>query len=313
MREIQKLPALTSKNPRLPILLGIALSLIVCLADSGCKYRRTVKYEVPQKIILAKTATFEELLGILKSYEKMIDLTVRLDITLTRGKKESGELKEYRGFPGYIQLRRPDSTHLVVQNPVSKSAELEVLSVGDELSLFIHDKQKLYRGSNSAKELFSEELQSGIPRGSHIFEAILPQSINMDSPGFRISMEEEVDSSAKYYVLSILKEGIPPRIHTMRKIWIERSELVIARQQIFLEDGQVISDIEYSNMEQVDGFFLPLNIRIDRPLDEYALNLELKSKSWRINQGLSANIFVLNLPKDVQVIPLKEKTRSDAN
>ena len=56
-------------------------------------------------------------------------------------------------------------------------------------------------------------------------------------------MEEESDPGAKYYVLSVYREGATKRIHTVRKIWIERSSLSIARQQVYLDEGQLVSDI----------------------------------------------------------------------
>ena len=34
-------------------------------------------------------------------------------------------------------------------------------------------------------------------RGGHIYEAIFPQSIEIDAPGFLYSMEEESDSQAQ--------------------------------------------------------------------------------------------------------------------
>ena len=71
------------------------------------------------------------------------------------------------------------------------------------------------------------------------------------------------------------------------------------------------SDVEYSDMTRMSDFFLPLRIRMDRPLDGYVLNMEFKS--WRINNGLPDNAFVLKPPEGVQIVPLKEKTRSNAS
>jgi outer membrane lipoprotein-sorting protein len=142
-------------------------------------------------------------------------------------------------------------------------------------------------------------------RGGHIFEAIFPQSIQVDAPGFLFSLEEEADARAKYYILSVYKEGATKRIYAVRKLWIERSSLSIARQQVYLEDGRVASDINYSDETEVNGFKLPLHMHIDRPLDGYALNLEFKS--WRTDPDSPDNAFSLKLPDGVQIIPLVEK------
>ncbi len=316
MKEILEFPALAANEHRILILLEFLLFLAALPASSGCRIKHTVKITVPAKILQAKTASFDQLLGIVSNYDKINDLSSSsLRLTLTSGKWESGELEKYVRAPGYILLRRPDSMHLAFQYPITKMMALDFLSIDDEFRAWIPSKDRLYIGNNSATELVAEDLPNSpvIPiRGTHIFEAILPQSIRMDSPEILVSMFEESDASAKYYVLlvSFSKESNAHRVFPARRIWIERSELKIARQQYFLDDGQIVSDIVYSNMTLVNGFFLPLRIQMNRPLDGYALDIEFKG--WRANSGLPDTAFVLKTPEEAQTIHLKEKTRSSA-
>jgi len=187
---------------------------------------------------------------------------------------------------------------------------LDMLSIGDELSAWVPDKNKFYMGKNSANELVSDDLPEGFTmRGTHLFEAIFPQSMRTDSPGIRISKEDAIDARSKYYIISFYKDDGSRRIRTIRKIWIERFLMAIVRQQFFIEDGQVESDIEYSDIEQVDGFSLPLKIHMDRPREGYAATMEFKSKSWRINSGLPDNAFILKPPEGAEIVHLKDKTR----
>jgi hypothetical protein len=304
------MPAFRATRRKISILMGLCLCLLAGLLTSGCVVKRTIKTRVPDKILQAKTATLEELLQLIQSYTKIQCLSSSLDVTYYSGKKESGVIQEIRKQPGYILLRRPDSVQLVVQNFVTKTKELDLLSIDDTLSLWIRRGNKLYLGKNSARELIAEDSADGgeftIPvRGAHIFEAIFPQSIKIDEPGMRYSKEEAGDSEAKYYVLGFYREGSNQRIHTTRRLWIERSSLTIARQQVYLDDGQLVSDITYSKTGLIDGYSLPLNMHIDRPLDGYALDLEFKS--WRINPDLADNAFVLMPPEGAQIIHLKEK------
>ncbi len=312
MREILDIPALAANKQRIPILLGHFLFIVALAATGGCKIKETIKTEVPPKILAARTASFDELLGIIKSYEQIRNLSANeIKIGLTYyGKKESGVLEKYHNAPGYILLRRPNSVHLVIQNPVTKTIVFDVLSLGNDLRVWYPGKNRFYIGDNRARELVTDESSDAIPiRGSHIFEAVFPQSIRLDSQELRISMEEAFDPGAKYYVLSIYREGVAPRIYTIRRIWIERSQMAIARQQMFLEDGQLASDIEYPDLERVGDFWLPRKIVIDRPLDGYLLNLEFKSKSWRINTDLPDNAFVLTPPEGAETVHLKEKVQ----
>jgi len=306
MREILELPALAASLRRTPILLGFALALVGGAAP-GCSVKHTVKVEVSPKILHARAASFDELLEIVRSYDKIKSLSSNgLRLTLVYGKSESGELQPYRPASGYILMKRPDSICLVLLNPITKTTILDLRSVRDELSAWIPSKNKFYVGNDSAKELRSEDLPEGIPiRAAHIFESIIPQSIDADAPGIRLSLEEARDASAKYYVLAVYRDTGGVRIQTVRRIWIERSELAIARQQIFQEDGQIVSDIQYSGMERINDVFLPLKIHMDRPLDGYALNMEFKSKSWRANLELPDSAFIQTPPGGAQIIHLK--------
>ncbi len=307
MRELLGIPLFTARQGRIPFLACLMLSLLVF---SGCRIKRTLKVELPQKFLLAKTASLEELLGMLQGYERIHSLSSFLDITYSYGKRESGVIQEIKTQPGYILLKRPDSTHLVVQNFVTKTRELEILSEGDDLSIYYRPKNALYAGKNSAENLTlegsgnSENFEIPI-RGGHIYEAILPQSVQMDAAGYFYSLEEDADAAAKYYVVSVYRESAAKRIRAVRKLWIERSSMAVSRQRVYLDDGRIVSDITYSQETEISGFKLPLRIHIDRPLDGYALRLEFKG--WRIDPDLPDNAFSLKLPEGVQIIHLVEK------
>lgn len=307
MREIAKLPIFTARRRRITVFLAFVLSLPSVLIVSGCSIRRTVKATIPLNMRNAKTASYDELLALIASYDRIQELSSNdLRLRLVVGKQGSETQDQFRPAPGYILLRRPDSVHLVLKSPLG--TELDMLSVGDDLSAWVPSKNRFYIGKNSAKELVSDDLPKGFTlRGTHIFEAVFPQSVSLDSPGIRISMEEAEDAGSKYYTISFYRDLGSRRIHTIRRIWIERSQLAIVRLQRFLDDGRVESDIEYSNMEQIDGSYLPLKIHANRPQDGYDVSLEFKSGNWRINNNLPDEAFVLKPPEGAEIIHLKEK------
>jgi hypothetical protein len=314
MREIAKLPIFRANKRRIPISLGFYLC-IVLLSASGCGIGKDIKIKVPPNIQNAKTASYDELLNLIESYKKINEISSKpnsLKLTLVYSKMEGNTRKKLPTVSGYFLLKRPGSIRLVLTKSLIGTV-LDMLSVGDELSVWRPDKNTFYTGKNSAKELVSDELPEGFAmRGSHLFEALFPQSIEMDSHGTRISKEDAADDNSKYYIISVYQDDGLRRIRAIRKIWIERSRLAIVRQQFFLEDGGVDSDIEYSDFEQIDGFTLPLKIHMDRPLDGYAVTLEHKSKSRRINNVLPDNAFIMPPPEGAKIVHLREKIRGGA-
>ena len=292
------------------VLPAIFLLLACVAATSGCKVKNEIKIAVSPKLLAARSADFEELLAIVNQYEKISDLkSSGMKVTLTRGKWESGALNEYRSAPGYILLMQPSSLHVVIQvSMIVKTTVFEAVSKGDEFSAWMRDTNTVYKGRNSANELVSDDLPDGIPiRPDHIYKAVFPEVIDPTEPGIRISVEESADKTAKYYILSVYKEGVPPLLHTVRRIWIERSQLAISRIQSFDENGRLTGDIEYLEITRVDGFQLPLRMDIARPEDGYSLTLEFTNGSWGVNSGLDDDSFILPQREGAEIVELREE------
>ncbi len=306
MREIPQLPVLGGYARRAPHLLGVILALALGLAGPGCRIKRKVSVEVPARVLAAREAGFDRLVDIVNGYGTIPDLAnARMKVTLTYGRWESGEQEEYKRAPGYLLVRPPDRLRLVVQNPITKTAIFDVLSVGDDFSAWVPGKLRFYRGKNSADSLVLEELPGGIPlRAPHLYEALVPAGLDLAAPGMKVGLEEAADREAKYYILSSCREGAGARIHCLRRIWIERSQLAVARQQIYREDGRLLSDIEYLGMEPIDGVYLPGEIRLTRPEDGYAVKLEFERESWRVGRGLKDEAFVLSPPPEAEIVNL---------
>ena len=85
--------------------------------------------------------------------------------------------------------------------------------------------------------------------------------------------------------------------------------LVITRQETYDDTGRIISDITYSHLTAVGGFLLPLNIKIERPIDDYSLDLQIRD--WRVNPDLPPNAFEFTAPEGARRVELKEKGKGE--
>lgn len=313
MNELQ-IKTRSAWRKRCGLLAGTLVVLFaVVLGGSACSIKKTVKVQVPNKILRAKTATFQELVALVDRHidgiQSLSSATMRE--TFRSGKIESGKLQEYRIAPGYVLLRRPDSIRLSIQNPLTKTSIADLVSSGDGFSAWFPTENKFYEGKNSIKE-FEVEGSSSTPsftaRPIHIFHAILWPKLPLGEPGCRIALEEDQDDAAKYYVLAVYKDDGDGRLIPVRKFWIERSELTITRQRTYESTGELASIIHYSKLFSVEGPMLPLSIGIERPPDGYSLDLEFKN--WRVNPQLPDDAFILTPPPGAQRIYLREKEKS---
>jgi hypothetical protein len=310
VREIMELQSLAATRRRISSLITPLALLIISTVMLGCGIKTTIK--VPPKPSFPaffKTSNFDELIKITKNFEKIDRLScVHFELTYTSTKKiDSGILEKYKTLEGHILLKRTDSVRLVLRVPIINTRLFELLSVGDDLSLDYPRENKFFRGKNSASVLTYRDPENNTEfssplRGPHIFEAIFPQGIDTTVPGTWVSLEEQMDEHARYYVLSVHRESAPPMLQIIRKIWIERSGLNIARQQIFSDKGMLVSDISYSDHKIIDGFSLPLSIHIDRRIDGYIL--DLKFKSWNINPAFSEESFIMEPPANYRILNL---------
>jgi outer membrane lipoprotein-sorting protein len=282
-------------------------TIALTFVTSGCGIKRTVTVPTPPRAAQAQTVSMDELLKTLENYSDSISSlsSSAMKVTFTSGKMDSGELQEYRAAPGYILLKRPDAIRLNVQNPLTKTAVIELVSLGEQFHIWFPRDNKFYIGKNGAAELEVEGGPTFSARPAHIFEAILPQKIALEDPSLRVAMVEDRDEVTKYYVLSIYRANATPVLEPVRKLWIDRADLTVSRQLVYGKNGAVVSMIDYSNQTKVNGLFLPLAIRIERPLDGYILDLQFKN--WRLNPELPENAFVLNPPPGAEKVMLKEK------
>jgi outer membrane lipoprotein-sorting protein len=296
----------------IPAWMACCVGLLVI--GSGCAIKRNVPVVVPSKILNAKSASLVELVSLIDKYraglQSLSSTTMRF--TITTGRLDRGVLQEYRSAPGYILLGRPDKLLLNIQNPLTKTAVLELASAGDDFSLWLPSRNQFLTGKNSGGELVLSEDEKPVEfnaRPIHIFRAILPLPIESAAAKSRFALEEEQDEFTRYYTLSIYHEGSHSELLLDRKLWIERTDFSVVREQTYEGAGRLIGAVRYSDYSFLEGVPLPLSIEINRPVDGYSLHLEFKN--WRLNSEMPETAFIKQPPAGARVIPLREKRKEE--
>jgi outer membrane lipoprotein-sorting protein len=130
-----------------------------------------------------------------------------------------------------------------------------------------------------------------------------------------VLIEEFNEESARYYVLTVLRGGYTTEIY--RKIWFDRADLNVVRLQSYGPKGALLSDVRVSDWQSLTGTpsdapaavngpqNFPRAIRIDRPRDDYRLDLQITKID--LNVDLAADRFQLSQP------PNSDLVRVDSN
>jgi outer membrane lipoprotein-sorting protein len=288
-------------------------TLAALCCGCGPHIKTTTKLPPSAKVVV-RDATREELqdkyngiAGAVKSVNATVELRP------TAGSKYSGVIEEYHEVNAFLLAQRPSFIRMVGQAPVVAKTIFDMVSDGETFQVFIPSKNKFLVGAVAAERVSDKPIENLRPQ--HLLDALLWPEIRKEES---VLFEEFNDESARYYVLTVLRGGY--RSEILRKIWFDRSDLQVSRLQSFGPKGVLLSDVHVSDWQPVVAdqqhpgatplpaalSAFPRSIRIERPHDDYRLDLRITKLS--LNEDLPAERFKLEQPAGSELVRVGEKT-----
>jgi hypothetical protein len=280
----------------------------------GCHGGTTVstKTTVPASAKpVMRDATSEELL------QKYNDITqgvrtvnATVELKPTAGSKYSGLIEEYHEVKAFLLAARPADIRMIGQAPVVGTTVFDMTSDGEMFRVWIPSKNKFLMGRVSVERTSSKPIENLRPQ--HLLDALLWPEIRKEET---VLFEEFSDETARYYVLTVLRGGY--RTEILRKIWFDRADLQVSRLQGYGPRGVLLSDVRFSGWQPlvadpehpaaapsggVTAF--PRAIRIDRPHDDY--RLELQVTKVMLNTDIPADRFKLEQPAGSELVTVAD-------
>jgi hypothetical protein len=276
-------------------------ALMAVFAITGCAASTTVK--APEtEIRVTKDATKQDLLS---AYDKIAGgittLSLSVDLVPSAGKAYSGIIQQYHEISAFILAKRPAEIRMIGQ-VLSKNI-FDMTSDGETFHIFIPTKNKFMVGPASLERPAEKPIENIRPQ--HLLDALFWPQIPAAAP---VVIAEDDEISARYYVLSVLSAGSSPEID--RTLWFDRSDLHLARIQIYGSAGKLVSDIRMedwqasSSAPSVGGLEFPRHIWMQRPHDDY--KLEIKVKKVTLNEAISNDRFQLQQPAGSELVKVGE-------
>lgn len=281
-----------------------AAFLILATMVVGCG-PRTVAVDVPRGYAEALTATPDELIELInRRYAALRTLTVsNFRVEFTGGSVERGYLKEYPSGKGYLAASRPDSIYLNINNPLTSSTVVAMAASQGVFEIWVPRENKYLTGKTSVRLEDKDPLYSVRP--DHLLQGILVEPVPVGDPGYRFFVEQDQDGSRKYYVVGVVDlRPASGALCLVRKIWVDRSNLRLARQRYY-DCGEPVSLIEYSLPTEVEGGLISRGISVERIPEAYRLRLELGEDAVRFNQTLKENAFHIPKPPGAEVVTVE--------
>jgi len=302
-------PTPTTRRDLLRVSLATLALILAGCGGQVSVVKNTSSAEKP----VVKDATREELLEKFNSTAASIhSLNATVELKPTAGSKYSGIIEEYHEVKAFLLAERPANIRVIGQAPVIGATVFDMASDSQEFRVSIPSKNKFLVGPVALERAGSKPIENLRPQ--HLLEALLwPELRKQES----VLFEEFNDEAARYYVLTVLRGGYQTEI--LRKIWFDRSNLEVARLQSFGPRGFLLSDIHFSNWQSVDAAKLapgapatasspnpqfPRSIRIERPHDDYRLDLQIAKIT--LNDGIPLDRFKLEQPAGSDLIRVGE-------
>jgi len=284
---------------------------LVLLPLTGCVYRtHTVRPRVSPGNI--QQATLQDLVQRIDTEAaKIRTLNATVDIATSVGGAKKGKVKEYQEIRGYILLRQPDDLRMIGLAPVVRTKLFDMVSTGELFRLSIPPKNKFVIGrSQTAPKAPTPDAPGGglaNLRPQQIMEALLVHRIdpNNEIAVLEAGSESVQDLKTKKnvelptYVIDVIHRYETGEWSLARKISFSRVDLLPHKQVIFDRAGNVVSTATYDNFSDHDGVQFPNIIQIDRPQEEYSIQIGMVK--LRMNEPLTDAQFELPRPPGSQL------------
>jgi len=274
-------------------------------ALTGClTHIRTVPKTRPAEVVMS--ATLDQLLNHVDTrFNAIQSLNASVEIVASEGGARQGQVIEHPSFSGYIFLRKSEDLRVLLRVPVLGSQALDMVSDGKTWKLWIPPRHVAMAGTSDVTETPKHGLESLRP--AVIFDSLLvrglgPNQIVDLTQDSRILPDEKDKKQLVEepdYELTILEPPQGNIAHTLRVIHIGRSSLLPYQQDIYDQNGHVVTQAFYSNYQIFGDIQFPMKIEIKRPQDQYGLSITITKLT--LNQKLDDDQFELKFPAGVPV------------
>ena len=294
------------------LILGATLApLSGCLLRSH-QVQRTVRSDAP-----LMTASAEQLVARINTEAfKVKTMNATVDIAPSVGGEKKGKVTEYQEIRGYVLLKKPNTLRMIGLFPVVRNKAFDMVSEGDRFKLLLPTKGKFFVGSQEVKVPSKQPLENLRPQ--HILDAMLVKDIDPQNEiaVLENSTEQVRDTKIKKdveqanYVLNVARRDEHGKWYLARKIYFNRVDLLPRKQVIYDRLGSIATIAQYDNYSEMSGLLFPNIIQVDRPQEEYSIQLGMVK--LRLNEELKESQFQLAQPPNATVIDL-DKRSAEAN
>jgi hypothetical protein len=224
-------------------------------------------------------------------------------------KTKEGVAKDYTTLRGHILMRKPEMLRVV--GTLLGVKAFDMASDGKDFTLSVPLKGKAFKGSNSLKRKSANALENMRP--GFFFDAMVVRGLEPDDLYSVVADSETIEDTARKhlytvpeYVLSISRrKGDSRQLTPVRVVTFRRDDLLPYQQDLYDDEGNLETQVDYANYRDFEGSKYPSTIIIKRPLEEYQIVLTVEDVKENQNPTLTDDQFVVKVPEGTETQKLE--------
>jgi hypothetical protein len=283
-----------------------ALALPVALA--GCSLFPTTRHlPVPKAPPIVLTATPKQLVDRLNQrWDALNTLTATVEIQATETKAQGVE-KVFPSARGYILLRKPKMLRVLGQYFGMRI--FDMATDGTHFTLDIPPKNMAIEGSNTVTEKSPNPLENLRP--DFFMDAIVVRGLTPDDYCAVTADTDMIEDPSRKHLYSVPEYQLSitrrkPDSHELiplRVITFHRADLLPYAQQLYDAEGNLETQISYSNYANFNGTQFPSKVTIRRPKE--GIQLVLTVERVEENLRLADDQFEVKIPQGTKIRTLR--------
>ena len=171
-------------------------------------------------------------------------LNAAVELIPVAGSSYTGVIEEYHNVHGFVLAQKPAHIRLIGQAPVVAKNIFDMVSDSETFRILIPSKQKFIVGPAAFERPAKKPIENLRPQ--HLLDALFWPEIDARQ---QVLFEEFNAETARYYILTVLR-GMS-MLEIVRKVWFERTDLSVARVQLYGPGGRLVSDVRYADWQPV--------------------------------------------------------------
>ena len=235
-------------------------------------------------------------------------LNATVELLPVAGSSYSGVIEEYHNVKGFVLAQKPAHIRMIGQAPVVAKDIFDMVSDGETFRIFIPSKHQFIMGPAAFERPAKKPIENLRPQ--HLLDALFWPEIDTRQ---QLLFEEFNAETARYYILTVLR-GMSV-LEIVRKVWFDRSDLSVARVQLYGTGGRLVSEVRYADWQPApsggtgpgaagSAAGYPRHIWLGRPHDDY--QLEVRITRLTLNEEIAAERFRLEQPPGTELVRVGE-------